>query len=218
MNTRLVNTAAKVIAAAMEQGKRIPATLAMALESAQLLQSPETVAEHVQAKEYLTGARLSLWEEEQDNARLRLALASAKRGRRELRSRVAELEARLAEAERPVDGYTRKFAPVLALREDTPSHTAEGSPAARLARRLRTQPDVQAIDVIDDGAIRVTIHPQTLDCWRWWQARFNVDAASATSRGSLMTATGRHDGVTVHFAALGVPALIVDAVKGRDDQ
>jgi len=34
----------------------------------------------------LTGARLSLWEEEQDNARLRLALESAKRGRRELRS------------------------------------------------------------------------------------------------------------------------------------
>ncbi|GGV69045.1 hypothetical protein GCM10010294_25420 [Streptomyces griseoloalbus] len=36
-------------------------------------------------------------------ARLRLALASAKRGRRKLRARVAELEARLAEYERPVD-------------------------------------------------------------------------------------------------------------------
>lgn len=41
----------------------------------------------------LTGANLSLWEEEQDNARLRLALKSAQRGRRELRARVAELEA-----------------------------------------------------------------------------------------------------------------------------
>jgi len=40
----------------------------------------------------LTGANLSLWEEEQENARLRLALKSAQRGRRELRSRVAELE------------------------------------------------------------------------------------------------------------------------------
>lgn len=33
----------------------------------------------------LAGARLALFEEEQDNARLRLALASAQRGRRELR-------------------------------------------------------------------------------------------------------------------------------------
>src|SRR5207248_8827427 len=44
-------------------------------------------------EEELTGANLSLWEEEQDNARLRLALASAQRGRRESRARVAELEA-----------------------------------------------------------------------------------------------------------------------------
>jgi len=40
----------------------------------------------------LTGVRLSLYEEELENARLRLALASAQRGRRELRARVAELE------------------------------------------------------------------------------------------------------------------------------
>ncbi|MEV4232744.1 hypothetical protein AB0J81_37910 [Streptomyces bobili] len=39
----------------------------------------------------LTGANLSLWEEEQTTARLRLALASAQRGRRELRAEVAEL-------------------------------------------------------------------------------------------------------------------------------
>ncbi|MFD6421071.1 hypothetical protein [Streptomyces sp. NPDC060198] len=36
----------------------------------------------------LTGANLARYEEEQDNARLRLALASAKRGRRRLRDRV----------------------------------------------------------------------------------------------------------------------------------
>jgi hypothetical protein len=39
----------------------------------------------------LTGANLSLWEEEQLTARLRLALESAKRGRRELRAQVAAL-------------------------------------------------------------------------------------------------------------------------------
>ncbi|MFJ2733718.1 hypothetical protein [Streptomyces sp. NPDC087317] len=45
MNTRAVNAAAGVIAAAMEQGKTIPAMLAIALDSARLLQSPETAAE-----------------------------------------------------------------------------------------------------------------------------------------------------------------------------
>lgn len=41
----------------------------------------------------LTGRSLALYEEELDTDRLRFALASAKRGRRELRARVAELEA-----------------------------------------------------------------------------------------------------------------------------
>jgi hypothetical protein len=44
-----------------------------------------------QVLEDLTGANLARWEEEQENARLRLALASAKRGRSQLRAKVAEL-------------------------------------------------------------------------------------------------------------------------------
>lgn len=43
MNTRLVNTASSVILRALEQN-RTAAGIALALESAQLLQSPETVA------------------------------------------------------------------------------------------------------------------------------------------------------------------------------
>ncbi|MFB6809462.1 hypothetical protein [Streptomyces sp. NPDC056387] len=45
MNTQLVNAAAGVIHAAMEQGRSLPQALAYALESAQLLQSPESAAE-----------------------------------------------------------------------------------------------------------------------------------------------------------------------------
>ncbi|MFI0233088.1 hypothetical protein [Streptomyces sp. NPDC017086] len=184
MNTRLVNTAADVIARAMQRGRTLPAALAVALESAQLLQSPETAAEldrlrariaeleaakgraegdarrvrwelalvrervsepfgctycgvaqrghgrryisgagmHSwerptdeqvkgrmlarraaraprpgkleldQAHEELIGAALSLYEEELETARLRLALKSAQRGRRQLRDRIAALE------------------------------------------------------------------------------------------------------------------------------
>jgi len=44
-------------------------------------------------EEELTGVNLALWEEVEAYARLRLALESARRGRRELRARVAELEA-----------------------------------------------------------------------------------------------------------------------------
>ncbi|MFF8997083.1 hypothetical protein ACF1GW_30885 [Streptomyces achromogenes] len=178
MNTMLVNTAADVIARAMDRGWTVPAALAVALESAQLLQSPEMAAElerlrsrvavlevgQAQARrerdlirervsepggcthcgvtkrghgrryisgvgmhawerptdeqvkdrmlarraaraplpgkleldrshDDLTGVSLSLYEEQQETARLRLALKSAQRGRRQLRARVAELEA-----------------------------------------------------------------------------------------------------------------------------
>ncbi|MFF7130047.1 hypothetical protein [Streptomyces sp. NPDC008240] len=45
MNTRRVNAAADVIARAMENGRQVPAAMAMALESAQMLMSPEQAAE-----------------------------------------------------------------------------------------------------------------------------------------------------------------------------
>jgi lysozyme family protein len=52
----------------------------------------KTQRERDTAHDELTGSNLSLYEEEQETARLRLALASAQRGRRDLRARVAELE------------------------------------------------------------------------------------------------------------------------------
>ncbi|MFI6862609.1 hypothetical protein ACIBKZ_22400 [Streptomyces sp. NPDC050421] len=95
MNARRVNAAAGVIHAA-QKTRQTAAGIASALEAAGLLQSPETAAEQVQLNNDVTGACLARWEEEQDNARLRLALASAQRGRRDLRARVAELEAQAA--------------------------------------------------------------------------------------------------------------------------
>ncbi|MFF8447912.1 hypothetical protein ACF06Q_09445 [Streptomyces leeuwenhoekii] len=152
MTSREVFRAADVIARAMGQSVTNPMLLAEALESAQLLQSPEAAAEMAafraldladldgrtsascadpshptwlrvkddprgcpwcelgKVHDVLTGAHLSLWEEERAYERLRMALESAKRGRRELRAQVAELEARLdeararvAESDRPVD-------------------------------------------------------------------------------------------------------------------
>ncbi|MDT0567868.1 hypothetical protein RM704_10370 [Streptomyces sp. DSM 3412] len=70
------------------------ATLAAeALESAQLLQSPETAADAERL-------RVDLAQEELAYERLRVALESAKRGRRWQRSRVAELERLLTASER----------------------------------------------------------------------------------------------------------------------
>ncbi|MBO0804256.1 MAG: hypothetical protein J2P25_14425 [Nocardiopsaceae bacterium] len=53
-------------------------------------------AELEQRHDDVTGACLARWEEEQTSERLRLALESAKRGRRDARARVAELEAQAA--------------------------------------------------------------------------------------------------------------------------
>lgn len=60
-------------------------------------------------EEELTGANLSLYEEEQETARLRLALASAQRGRRQLRARVAELEAANRDAVRVSETLSRRL-------------------------------------------------------------------------------------------------------------
>jgi protein-tyrosine-phosphatase len=78
MNTKALNALAGVICRAQEQD-RTPMGIAFAVDSAGLHMSPETAAELEQLGNDLDGARLARWEEEQDNARLRLALKSAKR-------------------------------------------------------------------------------------------------------------------------------------------
>jgi hypothetical protein len=82
-------------------------------------------------EEELTGANLALYEEELENARLRLALESARRGRRELRARVAELE-----AERLPDGRERvelrgRYERVLSSFSVAPEAAAEAVMAVR---------------------------------------------------------------------------------------
>lgn len=51
MNTKRVNAAADVIRRAMENGRKVPAAMAVALESAQMLMSPELAAELEQLRE-----------------------------------------------------------------------------------------------------------------------------------------------------------------------
>lgn len=92
MNAQRVNSAAGVILAALTQN-RTAAGIALALESAGLLLTADVQSE----LNALDGARLSLWEEECASERLRVALESAKRGRRELRARAAALESAAVE-------------------------------------------------------------------------------------------------------------------------
>ena len=132
MNTRLVNTAADVILRALTQN-RTAAGIALALESAQLLQSPETAAESAHyraafeaqrsraetldrllrtAQDRVAELEAALYTEQahgrtfleqrdahaQELLKLRPAL-------REAQARVAALEARLAEYNRPTGAY-----------------------------------------------------------------------------------------------------------------
>jgi hypothetical protein len=100
-NTRAINAAAGVIHACIQQGKPLPVSIAFALEAAGLLNSFEHAAEVAQLHTELDGARLSLWEEEQDSKRARLAAKNARQRAAKLRARVAELEAAAG------DGSTR---------------------------------------------------------------------------------------------------------------
>ncbi|MFE7360700.1 HlyD family secretion protein [[Kitasatospora] papulosa] len=90
----------------------------MVLAYLRTLTTPGAVTEVDRLSDELTGANLSLYEEELDNARLRLALASAKRGRRELRAQVVELEAQ----------RDRRRARLVALQNDALSMRGSLSP------------------------------------------------------------------------------------------
>lgn len=57
MNARAVNAAAAITPAAMEQGRQTPAGLALALDSAGLLNSPEHAAEFGRMRSLLAGQR-----------------------------------------------------------------------------------------------------------------------------------------------------------------
>ncbi|MEU3162234.1 hypothetical protein ACPCAJ_21310 [Streptomyces griseoincarnatus] len=104
----------------------------------------------------------------------------------------------------PADGITQRLAPTQALREPVP----DDSPAALLAQSMRDHlPEVVSVDVQGRHALRVTLRPKTLDDWAWYIARFQVDLATVTARGSFATATGRRKDVTIRFIAEGLPAL-----------
>lgn len=96
-STRAINAAAGVIHACMQQGKSLPQTIAYALDSAGLLNSPEIAAEleHLRKLPAERAADHRTWKH--DLASLREARDEADR----LRARVAELEAAAG------DGSTR---------------------------------------------------------------------------------------------------------------
>lgn len=92
MNTKRVNAAAGVIFAAQKNGHVTPAGWAMALESAQLLQSPETAAEMERLRARIVDLEAELYTE-QEHHRTTLEQRNAHAQElRKLRPRVAELE------------------------------------------------------------------------------------------------------------------------------
>lgn len=97
MNTNLVNRAAGVVLAALEQD-RTAAGIALALESAQMLMTPETAAE-------LAKLRARVAELEAERHSTNEALDDAVR---ELRARREDVKP---------DGITQRIAPTQALRE-----------------------------------------------------------------------------------------------------
>ncbi|MDX3243488.1 hypothetical protein [Streptomyces sp. ME18-1-4] len=108
------------------------------------------------AEDELTGANLSLWEEEQTTARLRLALKSAKRGRRELRADAGFAEGsrqrwRTAaiEAERERDALRVEVA---ALREERHSTNESLDDAVQELQRRRDR--IAELEALKPAAIQ----------------------------------------------------------------
>lgn len=115
MNTRAINAASGVILAAQQQS-RLAAGIALALDAAGLLNSPEHAAEHAELRRqrnafrdqrnavFATNAELLARAEESDLARLNAENEARKltHANRALRERLAELEDERAET-RPVD-------------------------------------------------------------------------------------------------------------------
>lgn len=83
-------------------------------------------AERDEALENPTGAYLARWEEEQDNARLRLALESAKRGRKTLRTELAKYVGSKPTAAEELAYLTRCLDAVYALCDEAKRSDALG--------------------------------------------------------------------------------------------
>jgi hypothetical protein len=99
MNTKRVNSAADVILRALTQN-RTAAGIACALESAQMLQSPETAAESAKLRQDYVEAAATVARLVQERGE-RMKVENALRDEaEELRARVAELEAAAKEIQR----------------------------------------------------------------------------------------------------------------------
>ncbi|WP_329311653.1 hypothetical protein [Streptomyces sp. NBC_01262] len=83
------------------------------------------------------------------------------------------------------------------------------SPAGLLGTYLqKTQPDVEHVDTVSEGSLRVRVRPRSMDCWRWWLGRFNVAPGAVELDGQDVTAIGTHGDITIHLTGLGVEQLI----------
>lgn len=121
MNTRSVNSAAGVILAAMQQN-RTAAGIAMALEAAGLLMSPEAArdmasvsTDAVQVAEKAVG---ELRREHEESARLRARVAELEAERHATNDALADTTLAQRAAERSADRLTRLLAPTQALQPE----------------------------------------------------------------------------------------------------
>ncbi|MER6197989.1 hypothetical protein ABT234_11575 [Streptomyces sp. NPDC001586] len=92
----------------------------------------------------------------------------------------------------------------LAERHTVAPDVDEASPAADLALRLRmSQPDVTHTEVRTATAVRVTVRPQSVDCLRWWLARFEADPWTGSYVDGAYAVRGRRGDVTVDLVLTG---------------
>lgn len=144
MNAKLVNAVANVICRSMENGRKTPTGWAMDLESAQLLQSPETVAEVERLR-----ARVDEVERAYtfDTAELKRRIAELEAERHVTNEALSDAAVQLrANADRIAELEALKPAPIQTCRKCGAGYTY-GEPCSTCAFKARMAAEVDGITV-----------------------------------------------------------------------
>ncbi|MFD9915590.1 hypothetical protein [[Kitasatospora] papulosa] len=180
----------------------------MVLTYLRTLTTPGAVTEVDRLSDELTGANLALYEEELDTARLRLALASAQRGRREVREKLAGLRQGYTALEARCD-YIAKAA--VSWRKEADGRKAYGlTLRARVAELETALADATEPDVDGAGRTYQEYNPAPRDL------RPGAEAARRMIR-DRQTAEDPHDSPLHHGYALSrdLPEVAPEPSRGQ---
>ncbi|MFE0036787.1 hypothetical protein [Streptomyces sp. NPDC059015] len=232
MRTKALNQLAGVICAAQAKD-RTPMGIAMAIESAGMMQTPETVAQlrsevigeiaELLVARIPDGSPTDDWEtvigfvEELRGMAARglglfIGCRTAFCARGEWTSKAVERgwekqgDVWLCPQCAANAADRADFLAKLALGQRLRVVAVEESRASRAIAHFSGQPDLESTETHGPDKVTFTIRPRTVEEWNWWVAKLAVPVDTITHRGNgVATARGSWSGATVHLLVRDVP-------------